>query len=143
MPWLGQQVADGIKGIDADGNPAPGTPSLWYLHSGTILTISYGYQVKHNLKSTVGTYWSVSRKMGTTQILGITLLGICLVSPQFSNAYVVPGTDAATIASDWVWNFGSLQSTTSTDLPSSSYSSLVHPGLSLSYLEIFWPSLCI
>lgn len=45
----------------------------------------------------VGITWSVTRKMGTTQILGI-VLGICLVSPQLLNAYAVAGTPAAEIA---------------------------------------------
>ena len=83
----------------------------------------------------VGITWSVSRKMGTTQILGI-VLGISLVSPQLLNAYAVPGTDAATIASDWVWNFGSFT------INRIGYQAQVIPallaGLSLSYLEIFW-----
>ncbi|WZU02025.1 PTS transporter subunit EIIB [Erysipelothrix sp. D19-032] len=38
----------------------------------------------------VGITWSISRKMGTTQILGI-ILGITLVSPQLMNAYEVAG----------------------------------------------------
>ncbi|HEW2676002.1 TPA: PTS glucose transporter subunit IIA [Streptococcus pneumoniae] len=53
----------------------------------------------------VGITWSVSRKMGTSQILGI-VLGICLVSPQLLNAYAVASTPAADIAANWVWNFG-------------------------------------
>ena len=46
--------------------------------------------------------WSITKKMGTTQILGI-VLGITLVSPQLLNAYAVAGTAAADIP---VWNFG-------------------------------------
>ncbi|HFI0151058.1 TPA: PTS system trehalose-specific EIIBC component [Streptococcus suis] len=83
----------------------------------------------------VGITWSVSRKMGTSQILGI-VLGICLVSPQLLNAYAVPGTDAATIASDWSWNFGAFS------VARIGYQAQVIPallaGLALSYLEIFW-----
>ncbi|HFI0143952.1 TPA: PTS system trehalose-specific EIIBC component [Streptococcus suis] len=83
----------------------------------------------------VGITWSVSRKMGTSQILGI-VLGICLVSPQLLNAYAVPGTDAATIASDWSWNFGAFS------IARIGYQAQVIPallaGLALSYLEIFW-----
>ncbi|MCK4029988.1 PTS system trehalose-specific EIIBC component [Streptococcus iners] len=83
----------------------------------------------------VGITWSVSRKMGTSQILGI-VLGICLVSPQLLNAYAVPGTDAATIASDWSWNFGFFS------IARIGYQAQVIPallaGLALSYLEIFW-----
>ena len=50
----------------------------------------------------VGIVWSITKKMGTTQILGI-VLGITLVSPQLLNAYAVAGTAAADIP---VWNFG-------------------------------------
>ena len=50
----------------------------------------------------VGIVWSITKKMGTTQILGI-VLGITLVSPQLLNAYAVSGTAAADIP---VWNFG-------------------------------------
>lgn len=50
----------------------------------------------------VGITWSISRKMGTTQILGI-ILGLTLVSPQLLNAYAVIGTAADKIP---FWNFG-------------------------------------
>ncbi len=50
----------------------------------------------------VGIVWSITKKMGTTQILGI-VLGITLVSPQLLNAYAVAGTAAADIP---VWDFG-------------------------------------
>ncbi|MGN1405602.1 MAG: PTS system trehalose-specific EIIBC component [Erysipelotrichaceae bacterium] len=50
----------------------------------------------------VGIVWSITKKMGTTQILGI-ILGITLVSPQLLNAYAVAGTAAADIP---VWDFG-------------------------------------
>lgn len=50
----------------------------------------------------VGIVWSITKKMGTTQILGI-VLGITLVSPQLLNAYAVAGTAATDIP---VWNFG-------------------------------------
>ncbi|MGM0237901.1 PTS system trehalose-specific EIIBC component [Enterococcus sp. AZ103] len=53
----------------------------------------------------VGITWSIARKMGATEILGI-VLGITLVSPQLLNAYAVNGTTAAEIARDWTWNFG-------------------------------------
>lgn len=39
----------------------------------------------------VGITWAISKKMGTTQILGI-VLGITLVSPQLLNAYAVSST---------------------------------------------------
>lgn len=53
----------------------------------------------------VGIVWSITKKMGTTQILGI-ILGITLVSPQLLNAYAVANTAAADIP---VWNFGYFQ----------------------------------
>ncbi|MFP3155295.1 PTS system trehalose-specific EIIBC component [Lachnospiraceae bacterium ZAX-1] len=53
----------------------------------------------------VGITWSVAKKMGTTQILGI-ILGITLVSPQLLNAYAVNGTPLAEIAANWSWDFG-------------------------------------
>ncbi|KRN24485.1 PTS system, IIBC component [Lacticaseibacillus camelliae DSM 22697 = JCM 13995] len=53
----------------------------------------------------VGITWSITRKMGTTQILGI-VLGITLVSPQLLNAYAVNSTAAADIP---FWDFGFAQ----------------------------------
>lgn len=53
----------------------------------------------------VGITWSVTKKMGTTQILGI-ILGITLVSPQLLNAYGVATTAAAEIPK---WDFGFFQ----------------------------------
>lgn len=48
----------------------------------------------------VGITWSVTKKMGTTQILGI-VLGLTLVSPQLLNAYAMaPGVEVP------VWDFG-------------------------------------
>ena len=83
----------------------------------------------------VGITWSVSRKMGTSQILGI-VLGICLVSPQLLNAYSVSSTPASEIAKDWVWDCGFFT------VNRIGYQAQVIPallaGLSLSYLEIFW-----
>lgn len=83
----------------------------------------------------VGITWSVSRKMGTSQILGI-VLGICLVSPQLLNAYSVASTPASEIAKDWVWDFGFFT------VNRIGYQAQVIPallaGLSISYLEIFW-----
>lgn len=135
MEWLGQAMKDGQLLYDADGNP------IW----NTIVQVSPfwsgvnhflwlpGEAIFHYLP--VGITWSVSRKMGTSQILGI-VLGICLVSPQLLNAYAVPGTDAATIASEWSWNFGFFT------IARIGYQAQVIPallaGLALSYLEIFW-----
>lgn len=53
----------------------------------------------------VGICWSITKKMGTSQILGI-ILGITLVSPQLLNAYAVASTAAKDIP---VWDFGFAQ----------------------------------
>lgn len=132
---LGQAMKDGQLLFDSDGNP------IW----NTIVQVSPfwngvnhflwlpGEAIFHFLP--VGITWSVSRKMGTSQILGI-ILGICLVSPQLLNAYAVPGTAADVIASDWSWNFGFFT------ISRIGYQAQVIPallaGLALSYLEIFW-----
>lgn len=50
----------------------------------------------------VGICWSVTKKMGTSQMLGI-VLGLTLVSGQLLNAYSVAGTAAADIPK---WDFG-------------------------------------
>ena len=135
MEWLGQAMKDGQLLYDADGNP------IW----NTIVQVSpFWSGVNHFLwlpveaifhYLPVGITWSVSRKMGTSQILGI-VLGICLVSPQLLNAYAVPSTDAATIASEWSWDFGFFT------IARIGYQAQVIPallaGLALSYLEIFW-----
>ncbi|WP_027108125.1 PTS system trehalose-specific EIIBC component [Lacticigenium naphthae] len=79
----------------------------------------------------VGIVWSITKKMGTTQILGI-VLGITLVSPQLLNAYAAPGTAAADIP---VWDFGFAQ------LQMIGYQAQVIPamlaGFLLVYLEIW------
>lgn len=84
----------------------------------------------------VGIVWSVTRKMGTSQILGI-VLGICLVSPnQLLNAYSVASTPAVEIAANWSWDFGFFT------IEKIGYQAQVIPallaGLSLAYLERFW-----
>lgn len=75
----------------------------------------------------VGIVWAITKKMGTTQILGI-VLGICLVSPQLMNAYAVSGaTDIP------VWDFGFTQ------VKMIGYQAQVIPamlaGFTLAYLE--------
>ena len=74
--------------------------------------------------------WSVVKKMGGTQILGI-ILGICLVSPQLLNAYSV--AEAETIP---VWDFGFFQ------IEMIGYQAQVIPailaGFVLVYLERFF-----
>ena len=53
----------------------------------------------------VGIVWSITKKMGTTQILGI-VLGLTLVSPQLLNGFAVASTPAADIPK---WDFGFIQ----------------------------------
>ncbi len=78
----------------------------------------------------VGITWSISRKMGTTQILGI-ILGITLVSPQLMNAYEVAGATSIPF-----WDFGFAQ------VQMIGYQAQVIPamlaGFTLVYLERFW-----
>lgn len=78
----------------------------------------------------VGIVWSITRKMGTTQILGI-ILGLTLVSPQLLNAYnMAPGTVPP------VWDFGFIQ------IEMVGYQAQVIPAILaafiLVYLEKFW-----
>lgn len=78
----------------------------------------------------VGITWSIAKKMGTTQILGI-VLGITLVSPQLLNAYAVAETAAADIP---FWDFGFFQ------IDMIGYQAQVIPamlaGFLLAYLEL-------
>ncbi len=53
----------------------------------------------------VGIVWSITKKMGTTQILGI-ILGLTLVSSQLLNGFSVASTPADQIP---VWDFGFAQ----------------------------------
>lgn len=80
--------------------------------------------------------WSITKKMGTTQSLGI-VLGITLVSPQLLNAYSVATTAAAEIPK---WNFGLFQ------VDMIGYQAQVLPailaGFTLVYLERFFRKIC-
>lgn len=53
----------------------------------------------------VGIVWSITKKMGTTQILGI-VLGLTLVSPQLLNGFAVSSTSVSDIPK---WDFGFIQ----------------------------------
>ncbi len=53
----------------------------------------------------VGIVWSITKKMGTTQILGI-ILGLTLVSGQLLNGFAVASTPVSEIP---VWDFGFAQ----------------------------------
>ena len=84
----------------------------------------------------VGICWSVTKKMGTTQMLGI-VLGLTLVSGQLLNAYVVAGTAAADIPK---WDFGFVQ------VDMIGYQAQVIPAIlaafTLVYLEKFFRKIC-
>lgn len=84
----------------------------------------------------VAIVWSITKKMGTTQSLGI-VLGITLVSPQLLNAYAVATTAASDIPA---WNFGAFQ------VDMIGYQAQVLPailaGFCLVYLERFFRKIC-
>ncbi len=82
----------------------------------------------------VGIVWSITRKMGTTQILGI-VLGLTLVSPQLLNGFSV-----ATATEIPVWDFGFAQ------VQMIGYQgqviSAMLAGFVLVYLEKFFKRIC-
>lgn len=84
----------------------------------------------------VGICWFVTKKMGTTQMLGI-VLGLTLVSGQLLNAYAVAGTAAADIPK---WDFGFVQ------VNMIGYQAQVIPAIlaafTLAYLEKFFKKIC-
>ncbi len=84
----------------------------------------------------VGICWSVTKKMGSTQILGI-ILGLTLVSGQLLNAYSVATTPAADIPK---WDFGFVQ------VNMIGYQAQVIPAVlaafTLVYLEKFFRKIC-
>ena len=84
----------------------------------------------------VGICWSVTKKMGTTQILGI-VLGLTLVSSQLLNAYAVATTAAADVPK---WDFGFAQ------VNMIGYQGQVIPAVlaafTLVYLERFFRKIC-
>ena len=84
----------------------------------------------------VGICWSVTKKMGATQILGI-ILGLTLVSGQLLNAYSVATTAAADIPK---WDFGFVQ------VNMIGYQAQVIPAVlaafTLVYLEKFFRKIC-
>ena len=84
----------------------------------------------------VGICWSITKKMGTTQILGI-VLGCTLVSGQLLNAYGVAGAAADAIPK---WDFGFTQ------VKMIGYQAQVIPailaGFCLVFLEKFFNKIC-
>ena len=84
----------------------------------------------------VGIVWSITKKMGTTQILGI-ILGLTLVSSQLLNGFSVSSTPADEIP---VWDFGFFQ------VEMIGYQEQViaamMAGFVLAYLEKFFKKIC-
>ena len=84
----------------------------------------------------VGITWSITKKMGTTQILGI-VLGLTLISPQLLNAFSVATTAPADIP---VWDFGFAQ------VQMIGYQgqvvAAILAGFVLVYLEKFFKKIC-
>lgn len=84
----------------------------------------------------VGIVWSITKKMGTTQILGI-ILGLTLVSSQLLNGFSVADTPASEIP---VWDFGFFQ------VEMIGYQGQViaamMAGFVLVYLEKFFKKIC-
>lgn len=75
----------------------------------------------------VGITWSVTRKMGTTQILGI-ILGLTLVSGQLLNAYGVQDIIAGDVPT---WDFGFFQ------LDMIGYQAQVIPAMMAGFLLVY------
>ena len=84
----------------------------------------------------VGIVWSITKKMGTTQILGI-ILGLTLVSSQLLNGFSVSSTPAGEIP---VWDFGFAQ------VEMIGYQgqviAAIMAGFVLVYLEKFFKKIC-
>ena len=84
----------------------------------------------------VGIVWSITKKMGTTQILGI-ILGLTLVSPQLLNGFSVATTAVEDIP---LWDFGFVQ------IQMIGYQGQVIAamlaGFVLVYLEKFFKKIC-
>lgn len=130
---LGQQVIDGVKQYTESGEPIYNrivNVSQFWSGVNNFLWLP-AEAIFHFLP--VGITWAVTRKMGTTQILGI-VLGITLVSAELLNAYAAP--DAIAAGEVPFWDFGYFT------LNKIGYQAQVLPamfaGLTLSYLEIYW-----
>ncbi|MDN6195055.1 MAG: PTS system trehalose-specific EIIBC component [Atopostipes suicloacalis] len=129
---LGQLMVDGAPKFTNAGDPVFNTivdvSQFWSGVNHFLWLI--GEAIFHFLP--VGITWSVTKKMGTTQILGI-VLGITLVSPQLLNAYGVAGAASGEIP---FWDFGFFT------VDMIGYQAQVIPailaGLVLAYSEMFW-----
>ena len=85
-----------------DGNATLASMSVFWSGVNHFLWL-IGEAVFH-LGIPVGICWSVTRKMGGTEMLGI-VMGLTLVSSQLLNAYAVAGATAETWE-QYSWNFG-------------------------------------
>lgn len=129
---LGQLIVDGVPQVTEAGEPIYNTivdVSQFWSGVNHFLWLP-GEAIFHFLP--VGITWAITRKMGTTQILGI-VLGITLVSPQLLNAYGVTEILAGDVG---VWDFGFFT------LDMIGYQAQVIPamlaGFTLAYLERFF-----
>lgn len=120
-----RNVLEGIKFYE-DGTKTIIEVSQFWAGTHSFLWL-IGEAIFHYLP--VGITWSIAKKMGTTQILGI-VLGICLVSPQLLNAYGVAGAEEIPF-----WDFGYFT------IDMIGYQAQVLPaifaGFALAYLEIW------
>lgn len=130
--FLGQKIVDGALQYTATGEPVYNTiveVSKFWNGINAFLWLP-GEAIFHFLP--VGITWSITKKLGTTQILGI-ILGITLVSGQLTNAYGY----ASAVAEGTVkfWDFGFFQ------VNAIGYQAQVLPamfaGFTLAYLEIW------
>ena len=129
MESLGQLVVDGVAQFTDAGAPIYNRivdiSQFWTGVNDFLWLI--GEAIFHFLP--VGITWSITKKMGTTQILGI-VLGITLVSPQLLNAYGVAGAEQIPF-----WDFGAFT------INKIGYQAQVIPamlaGFVLAYLEIW------
>ena len=129
---LGQKIVDGVAQVTASGTPVYNTivdVSPFWNGINAFLWLP-GEAIFHFLP--VGITWSITKKMGTTQILGI-VLGICLVSPQLLNAYAYSGALASGTVPFWDFGFFTINKI--------GYQAQVIPamlaGFTLAYLEIW------
>lgn len=131
--FLGQKIIDGSLAFTNSGEPIYNTivdVSQFWKGVNDFLWLP-GQAIFHFLP--VGIVWSVTKRMGTTQILGI-VLGLTLVSPDLLNAYGA----AEALANGTVpqWDFGYFK------INMIGYQAQVIPaifaGLALGYLEKFW-----
>lgn len=129
---LGQKMIDGVLQTSALGTPVYNTivdVSPFWNGVNSFLWLP-GEAIFHFLP--VGITWSIAKKMGTTQILGI-VLGICLVSPQLLNAYGYADALATHTIPYWDFGFFTVQKI--------GYQAQVLPamfaGFTLAYLELW------